>query len=167
MILRRTDVGQHHKVTTLLTKKSRMEIWHILVAIGIIAFIVEIFTAGFISGSIGIGLLFAALANYFGLATEWQILIFAAGVALTYFLIRPLITKYGYRKSTIKTNQDALVDKTGTVIEKIDNQNNTGRVKIDGDEWRAKTRNNEVIDIGATVKVVAIESIILIVKPLN
>jgi membrane protein implicated in regulation of membrane protease activity len=144
-----------------------METWHILITIGIIAFIAEIFTAGFISGSIGIGLIFAAIANYFGLDTKWQILIFAFGLALTYFLIRPIITKYGYRKSKVKTNQDALIDKTGTVNEKIDNLQNTGRVSIDGDNWRAKTRNHEIIEIGTTVKVVAIESITLIVKPLN
>jgi len=144
-----------------------METWHILITIGIIAFIVEIFTAGFISGSIGIGFLFAAIANYFGLETEWQILIFAFGVALTYFLIRPIIIKYGYRKSKIKTNQDALINKTGIIKVRIDNKNNTGRVSIDGDEWRAKTKNNEILEVGATVKVVAIESIILIVEPLN
>ncbi len=144
-----------------------MEEWHILVTIGIIAFIVEIFTAGFISGSIGIGLIFSAIANYFGLEIKWQILLFALGVALTYFLIRPIITKYGYRKSKIKTNQDALIDKNGIVTQEINNSQNTGRVSIDGDDWKAKTQNNEVIQIGTSIKVVSIESIVLIVKPLN
>ena len=88
-----------------------METWHILIAIGIIAFIAEIFTAGFISGAVGIGLMFAAIGNYIELEIEWQILLFAFGVILTYFLIRPIITKYGYRKDKIKTNQDALINK--------------------------------------------------------
>jgi membrane protein implicated in regulation of membrane protease activity len=144
-----------------------MEEWHILVTIGIIAFIVEIFTAGFISGSIGIGLLFSAIGNYFGLETKWQILLFAFGVGLTYFLIRPIITKYGYRKNRIKTNQDALIGKSGTTTQEINNKQNTGRVSIDGDDWKAKTENNEIIKIGTTIKVVTIDSIILIVKPLN
>ena len=64
-----------------------MEEWQILITIGIIAFIVEIFTAGFISGSIGIGLLFSAVGNYFGLETKWQILLFS------FLLILPLICK--------------------------------------------------------------------------
>ncbi len=144
-----------------------MEEWHILVTIGIIAFIVEIFTAGFISGSIGIGLLFSAVGNYFGLETKWQILLFAFGVGLTYFLIRPIITKYGYRKNRIKTNQDALIGKSGTTTQEINNNQNTGRVSIDGDDWKAKTENNEIIKIGTTIKVVAIDSIVLIVEPLN
>jgi membrane protein implicated in regulation of membrane protease activity len=144
-----------------------MEEWHILITIGIVAFIVEIFTAGFISGSIGIGLLFAAAGNYLGLETKWQILLFAFGVALTYFLIRPIITKYGYRKNKVKTNQDALIDKTGRVIQEINPFENTGRVKIDGDDWKASTKKSEIIKVGTTVKVVSIDSIILFVEPLK
>ena len=143
-----------------------MEEWHILITIGIVAFIIEIFTAGFISGSIGIGLLFAATGNYLGLETKWQILLFAFGVGLTFFLIRPIITKYGYRKNKVKTNQDALIDKTGIVTQEI-NHHNTGRVKIDGDDWRASTEKSEIIKVGTTVKVVSIDSIILFVKPLK
>jgi membrane protein implicated in regulation of membrane protease activity len=40
-------------------------------------------------------------------------------------------------------------------------------VKIDGDDWKASTKNNEIIKVGTTVKVVAIDSIILFVKPLK
>ena len=144
-----------------------MEVWQILVTIGIVAFIVEIFTSGFISGSVGIGFLFSAVGNYSGLDTTWQILLFALGVALTYFLIRPVILKYGYRKSNIKTNRDALLDKKGIVTQEINSEKNTGRVSIDGDDWKARSENDEIIKQGTTVKVVSIDSIVLIVKPLN
>jgi len=144
-----------------------MEEWHILVTIGIIAFIIEIFTAGFISGSIGIGFLFSAIGNYFGLEIKWQILMFAFGVSLTYFLVRPIITKYGYRNNKIKTNQDALINRDGTVTQEINPLKNTGRISIDGDDWKASTKTGEIIKVGTLVKVVAIESIILFVEPLN
>jgi membrane protein implicated in regulation of membrane protease activity len=144
-----------------------MEVWHILVALGIIAFIVEIFTSGFISGCIGIGFLFSAIGNYFGLEIKWQILLFAFGVALTYFLIRPIITKYGYRNNKIKTNKDALIDREGIVTQEINPLKNTGRISIDGDDWKASTKTGEIIKVGTLVKVVAIESIILFVEPLN
>jgi membrane protein implicated in regulation of membrane protease activity len=143
-----------------------MEAWHILVTLGIIAFIIEIFTAGFISGSVGIGFLFSAIGNYFGLETKWQILLFAFGVAITYFLIRPVVNKYGYRNK-IRTNTDALIDKKGTVSEEINPTKNTGRVSIDGDDWKASTKKSEIIEVGTTVKVVAIESIVLFVEPIN
>jgi membrane protein implicated in regulation of membrane protease activity len=144
-----------------------MEVWHILIIIGIIAFIGEIFTAGFISGSIGIGFLFAAIGNYFDLDTKWQILVFALGVALAFFLIRPIIIKFGFRNQNQKTNQDALIDKKGIVTQEINASKNTGRVTIDGDDWKAIARNDEIFQIGTTIKVVAIDSIILTVKPLN
>jgi len=144
-----------------------MEEWHILITIGIVAFIIEIFTAGFISGSIGIGFLFAAIGNYLGLETKWQILLFAFGIGLTFFLIRPIIIKYGFRKNKVKTNQDALIDKTGIVTQEINHHKNTGRVKIDGDDWRASTEKSKIIKVGTTVKVVSIDSIILFVKPLK
>ncbi len=144
-----------------------MEIWHILIAFGIISFIVEIFTVGFIFGSIGIGFLFSAIGSYCGLGITWQILLFSLGIALTYFLIKPFMTKYGYKTGEIKTNQEALIGKKALVTEDINQLDNTGRVSIDGDDWKAKTENNEIIKNGTTVEVVAIESIILIVKPLK
>jgi membrane protein implicated in regulation of membrane protease activity len=143
-----------------------METWQILLAAGIVAFILEIFTAGFIAGSLGIGFFFAAAGSYFGLSTPLQILLFAVGVTLTYFLIRPFINKFGY-KEHVKTNRDALIGKTGKVTQEINPEANTGRVAIDGDNWKAITKNQEIIPKGATVKVVAIDSIILFVEPLK
>ncbi|MCF8364311.1 MAG: NfeD family protein [Bacteroidales bacterium] len=141
-----------------------MEAWHIIVTLGIIAFIIEIFTAGFVAGSVGIGLILSAIANYLGMDLKWQILAFAMGVSLTYFLIRPVILKYGYQKEGVKTNKDALIDKKGIVSEEINPEKNTGHVKIDGDEWQARSTVNEIIRKGEEVKVVYIESIVLFVK---
>jgi membrane protein implicated in regulation of membrane protease activity len=143
-----------------------MEVWQILVTLGIIAFIAEIFTAGFISGSVGIGFFFAAAGSYFDLELKWLILLFSLGVALTYFLIRPVILKIGYRNS-VKTNRDALIGRTGIVTEEIDNRQDKGRVKVDGDDWKARVAGEEVIPAGANVKIIAIESIVLIVEPLK
>ena len=142
-----------------------METWHILVATGVAAFVVEIFTAGFVAAAVGVGLLLAAVGNCAGLETHWQIVIFSFGLALTYFLVRPIITKYGYTQSKIKTNQEALLEKTGVVTEEINPLKNTGRVSIDGDDWRSKTANEQIIKVGTAVKVVETRSIVLIVKP--
>ncbi len=143
-----------------------MEIWHILITLAIIAFIAEIFTAGFISASIGIGFLFAAFGNYLGLETKWQISLFSLALLLTYFLIRPIMQKIGYRASSIKTNQEALLGKIALVSEKINATKNTGRINLDGDNWKAKSKDGEEISEGTKVRVVAIESIVLIVEPL-
>jgi membrane-bound ClpP family serine protease len=50
------------------------------------------------------------------------------------------------------------------VIDEINNEINKGRVLIDGDTWRSKSLNNEIIKKNSTVQIVKIESTILIVK---
>lgn len=144
-----------------------MEIWHILVSTAILAFTIEIFTAGFISASVAIGLLLAATGNYLGLEVEWQILLFSLGLTISFFLIRPIITKYGYKETHVQTNRDALIAKKGTVTEEINEPNNTGRISIDGDDWKAKSSNKTIIKKGTIIKVIDVESIILIVEELN
>ena len=81
--------------------------------------------------------------------------------------IRPIITKYGNVKTDVRTNKDALIHKTGRVIQEINPNENTGRVSIDGDDWKASTKNNKTIQVGTRVKVVSIDSVILFVEPLN
>lgn len=144
-----------------------MDTWYILLTIGIIAFIIEIFTTNFIFASIGIGFFFSAFGSYISLSTHSQIILFALGVGLNYFFVKPIITKYGYRNNHIKTNKDALINKKGVVSEEINSSLNTGRVKIDGDDWKAKSLNNKIIKLGTVVQIIEIDSIVLIVKPLN
>lgn len=143
-----------------------MEIYHILILLGIIAFIGEIFTAGFISGAIGVGFFFAAISNYLGLETKWQILSFSIGLILTFFLVRPILNKIGFSKDTPQTNSDGLIGKIGIVKEQIDGNATMGIVSIDGDHWQAKSIDDTLIEIGHKVEVVNISSIILFVKPL-
>jgi len=144
-----------------------METWHILITLGIVAFILEIFTAGFISGSIGIGFLFAALGNYLGLEIHWQIFSFTVGIGLSYFLIRPVILRIGYNKNYQETNRDALIGKKGRVTQEINENKGTGRVSIDGDDWKAVSGEGINIETGVKVEVIEIDSIVLIVKPIN
>ena len=44
---------------------------------------------------------------------------------------------------------------------------NTGRVKLDGDDWKAVTDSAEVLPVGETVEIVARESLILSVKSIK
>lgn len=143
-----------------------MEIYHILILLGIIAFIGEIFTAGFISGAIGVGFFFAAISNYLQLETKWQILSFSIGLILTFFFVRPILNKIGFSKDTPQTNSDGLIGKIGIVKEQIDGNTTMGIVSIDGDHWQAKSIDDTIIEIGHKVEVVNISSIILFVKPL-
>jgi membrane protein implicated in regulation of membrane protease activity len=49
----------------------------------------------------------------------------------------------------------------------IDNSKGEGRVTIEGDDWRAENINSEILPIGEKVKILQVESTILIVQTLN
>ena len=62
--------------------------------------------------------------------------------------------KYAYRKSDkVKTNVDALVGSKGRVTEIIDFKKNTGRVFVNGDDWKAESENGEIIQQDEQIKV--------------
>ena len=145
-----------------------METWHILVTLGILAFLIEIFTISFFFISIGIGFFFASIANYLGLDIKFQILSFSIGIITTYFLIRPILQKYAYKEvSGLKMNGDALIGQIVEVVEDIDNTNNKGRVKIGGESWKAVSSNGNKINKGNKVEIINKESITLFVKIKN
>ena len=68
------------------------------------------------------------------------------------------------KSKDVKTNADALVGRKGVVSERIDAAQHTGRVAIDGDDWKAVSENGEVIEKGTEVEIVKLDSIIITVK---
>ena len=144
-----------------------MEIWHIWVIIALVFVIVEMFTTGFAVMCISFGCLFGAGASALDWDIKWQLLVFAVGTALAFLTVRPLVYKFFYKKGQeVKTNVDALVGRRAIVTERIEGELHAGRVKIDGDDWKAVSTDTEPIEVGATVEVTAINSVILTVKKL-
>lgn len=141
------------------------QIWHLWVIAGVIFLILEIFTPYFISACIGIGAIFGGLAAGIGLDFKWQIGFFAVATLASFFTVRPFMLKYAYKSSDkIKTNIDNIVGKSGVVTEKINPSAQTGRVKINEDEWKAEAENDEIIEAGTMVEVIKIERLIVTVR---
>ena len=144
-----------------------MDAWHIWVIIALIFVIVEMFTTGFAVMCISVGCLFGAVASVIGWDIEWQLLSFAIGTALAFITVRPLVYKFFYKRSPeVKTNTDALIGRRAVVTERIEGELHPGRVKIDGDDWKAIPLTDETIEVGEAVEVTAINSIILTVRKL-
>ena len=137
-------------------------IW-LIAAIVLVIFEVCSATFGAICFAIGAG--FSALAAGLGANLTWQIIVFAIVSLLTFIFLRPFMLKFLDRKSKdVKTNADALVGRKGIVSERIDMAQHTGRVAIDGDDWKAVTEDGSVIEKGVEVEIVKLDSIILTVK---
>lgn len=142
-----------------------MEMYQYWLIAAIVLVIVEICTAGFGSICFAIGAGFSALAAGLGAGFTWQIVIFAVVSLLTFIFLRPVFLRFLDKNSKdVKTNADALIGRKGIVSERIDAAKHTGRVAIDGDDWKAVTDDGTVIEKGVEVVVVNRDSIIVTVK---
>lgn len=142
--------------------------WHIWIIVALVFFIIEIFTSGFAVACFTAGALAAAVGAAFSLSLWWQIALFALFSFIAFVFIRPLVLKFFFREKTgKKTNAEALVGKRGKVSADIDPRTGSGRVAIDGDDWKAVSVDGEPISQGTPVEVVSIDSIILTVKTLS
>ena len=142
-----------------------METYQIWLIVAILLVIFEICSATFGAICFAIGAGFSALAAGLGANITWQIVIFAVVSMLTFIFLRPIVIRFLDKKSKdVKTNADALVGRKAIVSERIDAAQHTGRVAIDGDDWKAVSEDGSVIEKGTEVEIVKLDSIILTVK---
>ena len=145
-----------------------MTIWQIWLLVAALFVVIEIFTSGFAVACFSVGCVFGAILAACELSLTWQVVAFAVGTFLAFILIRPVVMRYLDKKTNdnhVKTNMDSIIGKTAVVTEKIE-ENGFGRVKIDGDDWKAQTSDGSAVEVGTKVKIEAFESIILTVKKL-
>ena len=142
-----------------------MEIWQIWVIAALLFFIVEIFTSGFAIACLSVGCLFSAVGAALKLSMTWQVALFALGAFLAFIFIRPFVLKLMDKKTqtTVTTNMDNLIGRKAIVTERIE-KDGYGRVKIDGDDWKARLEDDGEAEVGEKVTILSNESIILTVK---
>ena len=158
------DNSSHQNELKNKIKMDEILNWHWWMYIAVLFFIIEVFTPGFIVACLGLGSLVAAITAYMGYNIDAQFISFSVSTLISLFLIRPLLYKKGEKQDKIKTNTEALIGRVGSVSETIDNSFKSGRVLIDGDQWKALSHNNEIIELNTQVEVVSIDSTIITVK---
>lgn len=139
-----------------------MEIWHIWVIAALILIIVEIFTQGFAVFCLALGALAAAIASACSAGAEGQLTWFAIVTLLSFVFVRPLLKKAFSKGNTGReSGVDALKGREAVVSERISTEDNTGRVAVDGDDWKAVSADGSVIGKGEKVIITGVESVIL------
>ena len=138
-------------------------VWMILAAICIVA---EIFTAGFFILWFGVGALAAGLLSLLGLGAGWQWAAFVVVSGVLFAVSRRFAERFT-KKQPPGIGADRFIGKQGLVLEKIDNRENTGRVRIDKEEWRADSETGEDIPKGERVEVTRVDGTHMVVKPLE
>ena len=137
------------------------QIW--LIACGVF-FVIEIFTVGFLIFWLGVAALLAMLISFFTNSIILQTSVFVIASALLIFATRPLVNKI-QKKDATPTNVYSLVGKKGIVVEDINWANGTGQVKVEGDIWSAKTKEQINIPKGTEVEIESIEGVKVYVTP--
>ena len=112
------------------------------------------------------GALAALLAAFFGAELWLQITLFVVVSVGMLLALRPLLKKYIIPKK-LRTNVDSVIGSQGLVLEPIDNLAGTGRVKLGGMEWSARSENGEPIETGTIVKVEKIEGVKVFVSTVS
>jgi membrane protein implicated in regulation of membrane protease activity len=135
-------------------------IWMILAALFVVG---EIFSAGFFLLWFGVGAVVAGLMAYLGLGMIGQLAAFVVVSLGLFFVSRPFAERFT-KKQPPGIGADRFVGKEGVVLESVNNDEATGRVRVDREEWRAITDGEGTIAQGAHVVVAAVSGNHLVVR---
>lgn len=139
-------------------------VWLIWALISLSCLVLELTSGDFFIISLGAGCVGGAIASAFSDSIVIQVIVFAIVSLVSVFYVRPMALKFFHRDVNKRlSNADAIVGRIGVVTEAIA-ADGFGRVQIDGDSWKAQASGNDGIDVGAKVRVLRIDSIILTVE---
>ena len=136
-------------------------IWLIIL---IICIVVEAATMGLTMVWFAGGSLVAAIAAALRAPVVVQIILFLVVSFLMVFFTRPIAVKY-FNKKRVKTNVESMIGRQAIVISEIDNLQGIGQVTVGGQEWSARSEDDDVkIKVGAVVDIMAVSGVKLIVR---
>ena len=130
----------------------------------ILCIVVEIATVGLASIWFAGGALVACLLDMAGIHVIIQVIVFLVISLLLLIVTRPFADRF-INKNRTKTNYEGIIGKVVRVTERIDNINETGTALVNGQEWTARSENdNIVLEQGDVAQVVNNTVVKLIVK---
>ncbi|MGQ0702844.1 MAG: NfeD family protein [Gemmatimonadales bacterium] len=144
-----------------------MEDWLLWFIAAVLLLIAEMFTPGFWLACVAVG---AAAAGVVGLlpfvGPVAQVLTFAVTSLLSMIGLRPVL----YRRflssglPALRTGVDALIGKSGYVTERIAPGHRSGRVVVEGEDWRGVSLDDSVLEPGTRVTVINVDGTTLTVE---
>ena len=130
----------------------------------ILCIVVEIATVGLVSIWFAGGALIACLLDMAGIHEIIQVIVFLIVSLLLVIVTRPFADRFINRNRT-KTNYEGIIGKVVRVTERIDNINETGTALVNGQEWTARSENDNIsFEQGELAQVINIAGVKLIVK---
>lgn len=141
---------------------SMITVWLIVF---VILVVIEIITMGLTTIWFAGGALAATIAAACHAPLWVQIVLFLVVSALLLFFTRPVAVKY-FNKDRVRTNVESLIGQQAIVISEINNLQGIGQVTVNGQEWSARSADEETtIPVGCVVVVKSVSGVKLIVTP--
>ena len=138
-------------------------IWMILAALFVVG---EIFTAAFFLLWFGVGAAVAGFLAMMGVGFGWQLGVFVI-VSFVLFAISRRFAERVTKQQPPGIGADRFIGEECVVLEEINNADNTGRVRMDREEWRTESGTGEVIPAQTRVRVVRIIGTHLVVDKIT
>lgn len=139
--------------------------WSTWLIAAAIFFIGEVLTEGFFLLWFAIGALIAMIISFFVPSVIVQSIVFLVISFLLLCFTRSLTKKFLSSKNKTQSNVYSLINEKAYVIETIDAKQGSGKVKVNGEVWKAIVDSNDiVISEGEEVIIKAIDGVKLIVS---
>ena len=138
--------------------------FYVWLIVAVVFIIVEIFAAGFFYACFTLGALAAWASSLITGNPIWQIVIFCV-VSIGLIPVSRIFARKITDESVPQAGADALVGLSGIVTEAIRPAEDTGRVRVDGQNWLAV--GAEDIEVGAKIKVTALRGARLTVEAID
>jgi membrane protein implicated in regulation of membrane protease activity len=143
-----------------------MHAWIIWLAAALFLGVSEMHARSYFLAPLAAGALLAAGASLAGAGLAVSVAIFVSVSVLALRTLRPLALRHQRLPLALRTGAAALVGRRALVLERIANDEDAGRVKIDGELWTARSFDDDaMIDVGEVVEVVAIRGATAVVMP--
>lgn len=140
--------------------------WWVWMVVAAVFAVGEIFTAGFFLLVFGIGAAVAGLLAVFDMGAAWQWTAFIVVSFVSFLASR----RFAERVSDAQPpgiGADRFIGEQCVVLEEIDNAKNSGRVRMNKEEWRADSAGGDVIPKDTRVVVRSIKGTHLVVETLR
>lgn len=136
-------------------------LWTVWAVVAMLCLIMELSSGDFYVTCFGVGAAVALVVSLAGVPLWAQVVVFAVFSVLSIFFLRPHLVALLERSASHRvSNADAIIGRVGEVSETI-MAGRYGRVKLDGDDWKAQADCTADLSVGTKVRIVGRDSIIV------
>jgi membrane protein implicated in regulation of membrane protease activity len=134
-----------------------MDAWLFWILLAVILAAGEVMSLSFYLAPFAVGALLASVAALAGVGAVVSMLVFLVSSGLLLGFVRPVARRHLRTPAQLRTGTAALVGHSAIVTQRVDNNAQSGAVKLDGEVWTARAYDqDEVIEAGRRVEVIEI-----------